>query len=594
MAAILEAFIDSFFYPGTKMPALSQIHLTIEQGDFVIITGPAGCGKTTLCYSLAGVIPKSVTGVFHGTVKVADRDLAGMPLPQIGPLVGLVIQSPENQLFNVTVAEDVAFGPENLKFPADEVRARVKQALDFTGSAHLADRFSHLLSGGQSQRVVLSSVLALGAEVYVFDQPAAELDPAGRRAIYENIHRLNRDEGKTIILVEDRLNEVAHFATRIVLMDRGKIIREQPPREFFADPVVEEHGLRIPDSVRIYHLLRNRGISLDRLPLTVDEAVATVTPLLRSVRPHAVRLDDLAFSESKQDASGQPEGVPRVQVEGLVHRYATGVMALKGVNLTVMAGEFLAIVGENGAGKTTLAKHLVGLLRPTEGSVRILGHDISGLPVDKISRWVGYLFQDPDFQIFNNSCLEEVAYGLKLRKLSPQQVREQAETALDLLDLADHCDEHPYTLSRGQRQRLAVASVIAMNPPVMVVDEPSSGLDYRQTLAMMQLLQEFRQKGGAVIIITHDMDMAVRFADRIVVMADGNIVHDLPTADIIGRLGELEQSAIILPDAAMIGEKLGLPAALWHTSGISEAVCVLAGKTQEERAGEGRRMQGSG
>ncbi len=578
MTPALHADLREFRYLGATFPTLSNVKLTVDRQEFVLLVGPAGSGKTTLCFCLAGIIPKMVHGVFDGNVEVGGQDLAALPLPRVSPLLGIVMQSPENQLFNVTVKEDVAFGPENLGLPGEEVAARVSRSLEFTGAAHLAGRFSHLLSGGESQRVVLSAVLALDAGVYIFDRPAAELDPAGRRALYERIFRLNRQSGKTVILVEDRLGEVAAFATRIILLDGGRIIRDMPPREFFRDALAARYGIRVPDCVALYHELDAAGIRLDHLPLTIDEAETEIQPLLIGMTPRARGSDSPA-------ASIREVGEPAVDVRGVAHRYALGVEALRGVDLLVGRDEFVAIVGENGAGKTTLARHLVGLLRPTRGSVRILGRDITKLAVDEIGLWVGFLFQDPDYQIFNDSCLAEVAYGLRLRRLADSEVHTRATAALTRVGLADLAAAHPYTISRGQRQRLAMACVLAMRPPIVVVDEPTTGLDYGESLTMMELLEEYRQQGGTVIIITHDIDLALHFAQRIVVMQEGQVHADLPVERIYAEIDALHDSSVVPPDLAVVVRRLGLPPHLRTVSQVAAAVRDAVGQRHGGSAG---------
>jgi energy-coupling factor transport system ATP-binding protein len=264
-----------------------------------------------------------------------------------------------------------------------------------------------------------------------------------------------------------------------------------------------------------------------------------------------------------------------------VHRYGPAIEALRGVDLSVEPGEFVAIVGANGAGKTTLAKHLVGLLRPARGTVRIMGQDIARLPVHHVSRWIGYLFQDPDWQIFNNTCLDEAAYGLRLRERDAARAREAALAALARLGLAGVADAHPYTLSRGQRQRLGMAAALAMRPPILVVDEPTTGLDYKESLAIMDVLEEYRKHGGTVLVITHDVDLAARFARRIVVMAGGRVTHDLPADRIQDHLEELETSSIVLPEVARLARALHLPFA---PGSVDRMAAVLAyGHAPDER-----------
>lgn len=556
-SAAVHAQVEEFRYVGTRTAAVSGIDLRIERGEFVIVTGPSGSGKTTLCYCLAGVIPKSVRGQFSGKVKLLGEDISELTLPEISSRLGLVMQSPENQLFNITVREDLAFGPQNYCLPLDEVSRRVDFAANFTGTTHLLDRFSHQLSGGESQRVVLASILALEPELYVFDQPAAELDPAGRRKIYENIYHLNKDVGKTVVLVEDRLADVISYADRILLVEEGGITYDLPPRRFFSMPDLEDHGIRLPDSVSLYRALKAEGVEMDLLPLNVEEVVDQLKRVKLADPPSDAQPSS---GPTGDDPVAGPNGDadPAVEFEAVTYRYPIGVEAIKDIDLTIREGQFVAIVGQNGAGKSTLAKHIVGLLRPTRGTVRVQGEDIHEKPVHEISRRVGFLFQDPDYQTFNNSCLDEVAYGLKLRGLPKAEVRRRAMESLEKLDLAAFWDDHPYTLGRGQRQRLAVATVHALQPSLLVVDEPSTGLDYRETMGMFRLLEEYVQEGRTVVIITHDVDMAARFAEQVIVMAGGEIVLDLPASDMPMHLDRLQALSLALPDSSWIARDLNL------------------------------------
>ena len=591
MARVLEASIESFYYPRSRESVLKPIDLKIEEGEFVVITGPAGAGKTTLCNCLTGVIPKFVNGEYRGRVTIQGRPLDQISLPQIASLAGFVLQTPENQLFSPSVFEDVAFGPENLGIPAEEIERRAWESLSFVGMDAYAHRLSDALSGGQTQRVALSCILALAPPIFILDQPAAELDPRGRRELYENIFQLNRKAGKTIVVVEDKLSDVVAYATRIILMKDGAIIRDQEPRVFFESQDVFSYGIRVPDAVRLYHLMKERSICPPKVFLTAEEVSENFTPLLE-----ASQRQDFGTGTGRRDLqtgateSFRNEVPPRadgrhvvIEVQDLHYSYPSKNWALKGINLTIREGEFVAFVGENGAGKTTLAKQLNGLRRPTKGRVLINGHDARKMSIAQLSDQVGFLFQNPDYQIFSESAFAEVAFGLKIRKVPQSEIETRVVEILDRLGLADFRNHHPYLLSRAQRQRLAFASVLVRKPPILVVDEPSTGMDFAETIGIMDLLSEYRQQGGTVIIITHDMEMVVRYAERCIVMAGGNVYVDTATSRMEEHFEMLHEASIRLPDLYYLVEALNLPPSVNSVEQVASIISTSSAKVFDKR-----------
>jgi len=577
-SALLHAQIKSVRYYAAPDVALKDVEVSVMPGEFVVITGPAASGKSTLCYCLTGVIPHSISADLEGDVFVAGRRLRDLRLPEVAPLLGFVLQAPENQLFSLSVREDVSFGPENLCLLIDDIERRVIASLGFTGMTEYLERASDQLSGGEAQRVVLSCILALEPPLLVLDQPAAELDPEGRWQVYQNLHRLNQ-AGRTIVVVEDRLSDVAGFASRILLMQGGTVIRDQPIRAFFASPDLDAFGIRIPDTVLLHHYLKERGVNSRSVPLTVEEAVDGLA-VARAPRPSisSVALEAPAARPPRATipvAAAGSEASPMIAISHLSYTYPNGTRALGDVSLRCQPGEFLAIIGENGAGKTTLAKHLIGLLPPPTGTVIVAGQDISRLSVAQASRLIGYLFQDPDFQIFNGSVFDEVAFGLRARKVAKAQVEAEAMAALRRLKLDHLRSEHPYTLSRGQRQRLALASTLVLQPPILVVDEPSTGLDHREAADVMSLLEEFRAGGGTVLIITHDLELVFEYAQRVVVMRNGTVRLDLPTARVQERFDEVSAAGVHLPQFMHLVAALTLPPSTNGVPALGEA--VLAG-----------------
>lgn len=565
MTTVVEASIKSFRYPRSRDSVLKPIDLRIDEGEFVVVTGPAGSGKTTLCYCLTGVIPKFITGEYEGSVSIRGKSLHEVSLPEIASLAGFVLQTPENQLFNPSVFEDVAYGPENLCLPAEDIGHRVSSSLRFVGMADYEHRLSDALSGGQTQRVVLSCILAMDPPLFILDQPAAELDPKGRRELYENIYRLNRRAHKTIVVVEDKLSDVVGYATRIILMAGGAIIRDQTPEEFFQSRDVFSFGIRVPDAVQLYHLLSDRSFALPKVFLTPKEVGEALRPLVGNIATppssdgREKGIPDRANSHRAEGSGTAGEARPAIEIQDVHFRYPTGAWALKGVSLAIREGEFVAVIGENGAGKTTLAKQLIGLLRPTKGKVLLGGRDTKGMSIAQLSDQVGFLFQNPDYQIFGQSIFEEVAFGLKIRKVPPHEIEAKVGEMLERLSLEAYRDHHPYLLSRGQRQRLAFACVLVRRPSILVVDEPSTGLDYAETLDIMELLSEYRRQGGTIVIITHDMEMVVRYAERSLVMVGGLVQVDTATACIEQHFEMLDRASIRLPDVYYLVETLNLP-----------------------------------
>jgi energy-coupling factor transport system ATP-binding protein len=366
-------------------------------------------------------------------------------------------------------------------------------------------------------------------------------------------------------VVEDRLGDVAGFASRIILMQGGRVVRDEPIRTFFARSDLDQFGIRIPDTVLLHHYLKDRGVNSRIVPLTVQEVV-----------------DDLVVERPASGSPVPPISAPArspanslIAISHLTYAYPNGTRALDDVSLRCGAGEFLAIIGENGAGKTTLAKHLIGLLPPAPGTVMVAGRDIAQLSVAQASRLVGYLFQDPDYQIFNGSVFDEVAFGLRARKLARAEIEDKVMAALGRLKLDHLRGEHPYTLSRGQRQRLALASTWVLHPPILLVDEPSTGLDHREAADLMSLLEEFRAGGGTVLIITHDLELVFEYALRVVVMRKGAVRLDLPTARVQERFDEVSAAGVHLPQFMHLVAALALPPDTNGVPALGEA--VLAG-----------------
>ena len=433
----------SYAYPEANTPALQDINLDIRDGECILITGPTGSGKTTLLYTLNGLIPHVLGGKTDGEIMINGLSPGKLPVREISRFAGTVFQDPESQIFMLKVADEVAFGCENLLMPADEIIRRSDRALAEMGMLHLKDAETFTLSGGQKQRLVISSVYAMGPDVFLFDEPTTDIDAKGRKEFLEIVKGL-KESGKTVIVVEHQHEEFSRLADRVVVLENGKIDdRVMPVPEHNAAPRREQ-------------------------------------------RP--------------------PEQAMRLRLEGVSFAYTKGDPVLEDINIEIRKNELVAVGGDNGSGKSTLLKIMAGLLRPASGEVRIL--DKTNPKVDDLVGQVGFLFQNPDEQLFTNSVEEEILFG-------PKQVGKtiDIERYLRLCGLESMRDRHPQTLSRGQRQLLAVVSIMAFEPQILILDEPTTGLDRNSWSNLMDLLSALTEQGVTVVFATHNI-MAGKYADR--------------------------------------------------------------------------------
>lgn len=536
-----------FQYKDQSSWALDGIDLTLAEGEFAVIMGPSGAGKSTFCCTLNGLIPHFLRGKFEGRVTVLGKDTRQFRVSQLARDVGLVFQDFETQLFSTNVELEVAFGPENFGLPRAEIASRVREALSTVRLAGMERRSPMTLSGGQKQRLAIASVLSLAPRIVCMDEPTTDLDPVGKHEVFEAAARLRATRDVTMVIVEHETEE-ALGADRIVLMQGGRVTGDGPPRQVLADAdALESAGIQPLDVVRLF-----RQLGEDRVPFTVDEA-------LELMQARGWRLDGAAYARLVAQKRPPACGDPIIEVEGLRHRYASGVAALDGVDLTVREGEFVAVVGQNGSGKTTLVKHFNGLLLPTAGRVVVGGRDTRRAGVLELSKLVGYVFQNPDHQIFADTVFDEVAFGPRNFGVPPGEITRRVREALAAVGLSGYEQADPFALTKGERQRVAVASVLATQPRVIVLDEPTTGLDYREQRGMMQLIKKLNEDGHTIIVVTHTMWVVAEYAHRVVVMKDGRIMFDGPTREVFSHEEELTQAFLRPPQIVRLGNRLGHP-----------------------------------
>jgi len=517
----------------------------------VLVTGASGCGKSTLALTLAGLIPSRVHGELRGKVTFGGRPLSGLKPYEASQLVGLVFQNPNLQLINQTVQSEVAFGPENLALPQPEIAARVSWCLEVTGLAGMRQSATTTLSGGQKQRTAIAATLAMRPRILVLDEPLSDLDPVGAQEVLGTLRRLARDEGTGVVVVEHRVDEVAPWADRVVLMDDGRIIMDRPPRDAWADQQPwAKAGVGIPDLIRLAHAVPDAFPA--GVPLSVDEAL----DVLRGswfeaalARSGAARGDAAAAR-----AAGAYAGVPAVPVlswEGVSVDFG-GNRAVDDVTLAVNAGEWVAVVGANGSGKSTLTGLTVGLGKPSSGVVRFRGQPVRPGRVFEHAAQVALLLQAADEMLFETTVIRELEFGGRFRAQPADPVLD-VEGAVEFFGFRGLEQASPWELSQGGRQRLALAALLVGAPGVLVLDEPTTGQDAEHMRAFLRLLEAIRAHTGlTVVTVTHDIRGLASRASRVVLLGDGKVRLDGPASQVFAQCDELARWGVLAPPLARL------------------------------------------
>jgi energy-coupling factor transport system ATP-binding protein len=572
---LIEIIDLSYTYPQGDKPAIKNINLTINPGEFILLTGPSGCGKTTFCRSLNGLIPKFYNGEMTGKVFINGMDTAEHSTMELAQQVGLIFQNPDNQIFALTVEKDIAFGLENLGKTKEEMFKEIDWAADVTGIQDLRQRATHELSGGQKQRLTIASVLAMHPSILVMDEPTSFLDPVGAERIFDVLNQLNTDFGMTVIIIEHRIDIAAKYVDRIIIFDRGEVHSDGDPVSILSEEDTRLLGVGIP---RILSLAKHFNKDLfEKLPVSADQFYLDLQNRLTVKKPKLktkIPLELLALS-------GKHHHKPLIEAKGLSFSYSGNVQALKEVNLTINQGDYVAIMGENGAGKTTLVKHFNGLLRPREGKILFEGEDISRKSVAELSKDIGLVFQNPDDQLFEESVEKEISFALYNFGVKEPQIEKRVDWALNLLDLSTYRTKSPFTLSGGERKRVALASVLAWDPEVLVLDEPTIGQDYGQKERLRHFLMQLRTQGKTVIVVTHDVEFVAESQPHIVLMAGGRVVTEGSTKEIMVNTEVLEQCSVAQPEITRLFSKLGEYGLPEDVVDVNEAYDLLYHKIRE-------------
>ena len=517
---MIELSHVTYTYPRQSRPALERVSLRLAEGSFTLVVGASGSGKSTLLRTLNGLTPHFYGGTFAGRVRVAGADPIAQTPRRMGRHVGFVFQDPEAQFVVSTVEDELAFGMENFGLPPALMRQRIETLLDRLGIRALRGRRIDQLSGGEKQRVAIASVLALQPRVLALDEPTSQLDPAGAAHVLAALEDLHQQEGLTVLLAEHRVERVIELAQAVLTVDAGRADLG-PPGERLAG-----HALA-PPVTRLARLLGWPGA-----PLTVEAARALVAPQplpTSSARPRIPAAGDLALA-----------------LDDVAFDYPTGPV-LSEVSFQARQGEVVALMGPNGSGKTTLLRLVMGLLRARRGTVSVVGQTVRGGETDRLARRVGYVPQDPGALLFADTVRDEVLFTRRAHGLAGEG------DVLDRLGLRELADRYPRDLSVGQRQRVALAAILAADPALLLLDEPTRGLDAPQKAELAALLRGLAAEGRAVVVTTHDVEFTAALADRVVILEQGQVVEDAPTAEVMRRRpAYASQVARLFPDSGWL------------------------------------------
>lgn len=528
MNAIIEFSNVTYLYPGVKTPVFEELSFAVPEGSFTLIVGPSGSGKSTLLRCLNGLVPHFTGGTMRGRTRVADRDPVALGPRGMSDRVGFVFQDPESQFVVDQVESELAFAMENMGLPELVMRRRIEEVLDQLNIAHLRDRSISTLSGGERQRVAIGAALTLQPEILALDEPTSQLDPQSAEEVLTHLHKLNQDLGLTIVLVEHRLERVLQYADQVLYLPGAggspthgrtscQLVQQTGDRwsPVYGTPREVMAGAELaPPLVAL-----GKALGWEPLPLTIKEA-------RRFVRETRGQVEVQVLEDSQP--SSVRSRAPAIEVQNVWFAY-NGQEALRGVDLTVESGEIMALMGRNGSGKTTLLKHLVGLLRPQEGRVELFGQDIRHRETQEIARQVGYVPQDPNALLFADTVRDEVLFTRRNQGLPV----EESPEVLRRLDLEPLAGAYPRDLSAGERQRVALAAILAAEPQIILLDEPTRGLDYFQKHALSRFLREHQGLERIIVLATHDVELVAQVADRIVLLGDGEVVVDGPTREVM-------------------------------------------------------------
>ncbi|OZU88949.1 hypothetical protein CIL03_07975 [Virgibacillus indicus] len=514
---------------------LSDVSFQLDQGESLLLLGPSGSGKSTLTFCLNGIYPKELDGNLQGDVWINGKQTADYLPGQLSQQVGVVFQDPETQFCMLTVEDEVAFGLENISFPPSLMESRINQVLEMVHMLPLKKEKIHSLSGGQKQKLALACVLALEPALLILDEPTANLDPVATKDLIQTIHNVKQKNNCSVIIIEHQLDGWTAIAERCLLLNRnGQIFYDGTLRNAIKDQIhqLDSEGIWLPKITQ--YLLQHAPKVIQNPPLTIEEFSNQEflwsqtewkdMKQVRSLRSN-VLLDASDISLSKNNKK-----------------------IIKAISLTAYEGEFIAIVGANGSGKTSLSRLMTGIQKPSSGTILVKGKPIKNWRESDLRKEIGYVFQNPEHQFITNSVFDEVAFGLRIQNKTEEEIKKNVHSILNICGIPEYANEHPYTLSQGQKRRLSVATMIINNQQLLILDEPTFGQDAHSNLELMKLLQERYAKGTTIIMITHDMELVNNYATRVIAVDKGEIAADCTPEELWNKAPEeLNQWQLEIP-----------------------------------------------
>ena len=512
----------TFQYFSQAEPTLHNINLTIYEGEKVLIVGPSGSGKSTLGHCINGLIPYSYRGNMQGSVIVGGLDTQKASLFELSKKVGTVLQDSDGQFVGLTVGEDIAFSLENDCVPQEEMQKTVQQVADIVDMGQLLKSSPYELSGGQKQRVAFAGVMVGDVPALLFDEPLANLDPATGKTAIDLIDRIQKQYSKTVVIIEHRLEDVLYrHVDRIILVSDGRIAADMTPDALIAADILAKYGIREP--------LYATALKYAGVHITEDMGAGR----METLKLDMVRDQLLTWNAARKVVPPQAEKPPILEVEGLHFQYTKKRKILKDISFTIREGEMVSIVGTNGAGKSTLAKVICGFVTESAGDIRFKGESLKGQTIKERAQRIGYVMQNPNQMICKSMIFDEVALGLRLRGVDEKTVEEKVNHALKICGLAPFRKWPISALCFGQKKRVTIASILVMEPQILILDEPTAGQDYHHYTEIMEFLKSLNRQGVTILMITHDMHLMLEYTPHAIVISDGRKIGDSTAVQVL-------------------------------------------------------------